>query len=492
MKKRGFILLNTIIFSSIAITVVYAFIGWANTSLKATRHLVAREQAFQIAEAGIDYYRWHLAHSPTDYQDGTGSPGPYIHDFKDKDGNIIGQYSLTITPPITGSTLIKIKSTGTVVSNPGVYRTIMTHLAIPSLAKYAVVANDVMRFGEGTETFGPIHANGGVRFDGLAHNLVTSAVSSYDDPDHEDSGSEKLEFGVHTHVKPPPSSGTYTNYVSAETPPNTINERSDVFMAGRSFPYPTADFVGITANISQMKTDAQSDGHYYNPSGSLGYHIVLKTNDTYDLYKVTSLTAVPNGCKNKLNEDGWGTWSIKSSGGQTLLGNYTFPNNGIIFLDDNVWVDGQINTARLTITAGHFPDIIASRRSITINNDLIYTNYDGQDVIGLIAQKNINVGLISEDDLRIDAALVAQNGRAGRYYYGNGGSAGNCGSTAQRDILTLFGMIATNLRYGFAFTDGTGYDLRYLNYDANLLYGPPPSFPLTSDKYSTVFWEEQK
>ena len=42
-------------------------------------------------------------------------------------------------------------------------------------------------------------------------------------------------------------------------------------------------------------------------------------------------------------------------------------------------------------------------------------------------------------------------------------------------------MIATNKRYGFAFTDGTGYATRTIIYDAALLYSPPPYFPLAAD-----------
>jgi len=55
-------------------------------------------------------------------------------------------------------------------------------------------------------------------------------------------------------------------------------------------------------------------------------------------------------------------------------------------------------------------------------------------------------------------------------------------------------MIATNLRYGFAYTGtpATGYQNRFLTYDANLLYGPPPSFPLTSSNYEILSWEEMK
>ena len=157
-------------------------------------------------------------------------------------------------------------------------------------------------------------------------------------------------------------------------------------------------------------------------------------------------------------------------------------------MEDNVWIDGQIDGSRLTIIAAVLPDDISTRKNITINEDLLYTHYDGSDVIGLIAQNNINVGLQSEDDLRIDAALIAQKGRVGRFFYSH-----DCSATYyKRQTLTLYGMIATYLRYGFAFTDGTGYQIRNLNYDANLLYAPPPSFPLTSDQYVTLSWEEIK
>jgi hypothetical protein len=98
----GVILVNVLIFATIAVTVTSALVNWGATVLKTTRTLDSREQAFQIAEAGIEYYRWHLAHAATDYQDGTGGSGPYVHSLKDADGDTIGQYSLTITPPPVG------------------------------------------------------------------------------------------------------------------------------------------------------------------------------------------------------------------------------------------------------------------------------------------------------------------------------------------------------------------------------------------------------
>lgn len=488
---KGAILVTTIIFASISVILVSSLTIWFGALFKASNYTLAREQAFQIAESGINYYRWHLAHASTDYQDGTNAPGPYVHDFTDKDGNVIGSFSLTITPPLPGSTVVTVKSTGGVESNPNISRTITARFAIPSFAKYSIVSNSDLRFGEGTEVYGPLHSNGGIRFDGIAHNLVTSSKSTYDDPDHTGSN----EFGVHTHVNPPPSSGVNDSFRSAEAPNNPVPNRTDVFKSGRQFPVATVDFNGITSDLASIKSGAQSAGKYLAGSGALGYQIILKTNDTFDVYKVTSLVPAPSNCSDVNSQDGWGTWSIQN---KTLLGNYAIPANGLVFVEDNLWVEGTINTARVTIASGRFPDNTTTRTSITINNDLLYTNYNGTDVIALIAQKNINVGMISDTNLRIDAALVAQNGRVGRYYYrpnANWPSAGGqtrCSPYHSRTSLTLYGMIASNIRYGFAYTDDSGYTTRNITYDPSLLYGPPPSFPLTSDQYQMISWEESE
>jgi len=478
-NNRGIVLSGIIVFALISTSLIVALTSWFGVVIKSSRELVQKEQAFHIAEAGVEYYRWHLAHAPTDFQDGTGEDGPYVHDFEDKDGNIVGQFSLDITPPTDGNTIVTIESTGTVFENPDKSRTIRVQLAKPSFAKFAFVANADMRFGEGTEVFGPIHSNGGVRFDGLAHNLISSSKETYDDPDH--SGSQ--EWGVHTHLSP-----------TDPEPPTNYNNRPDVFEAGRELAIPAVDFAGITNDIAGMKDLAESDeGLYFSESGRSGWKIVLKTDDTFDLYKVRRLEAVPDSsCNNTSGDDDWGTWSIDRT---RNMGNYDFPENGIIFFEDDVWVEGQIDTARLTIVAGTFPDVPQNRKNITVNENLLYTNYDGQDVISLIAQNDINVGLFSADDLQIDAALIAQNGRVGRHYYRTGYTywwwyVPGCEPYAERDTISLYGMIGTNERYGFAYTDGTGYTNRNITYDANLLYGPPPSFPLTSDQYEPISWEE--
>ena len=481
-NSSGQLALQILLYSALAMIFLSGFLVWANAVSDYVIRYSDRFRALEIAEAGIEYYRWHLAHDSGDYQDGTGHLGPYAHDYYDKSGNLIGQFVLDITPPPSGSTIVTIKSTGLVVSDPTISKVVQVKLGIPSYTKYAAAVNAAVRFGQGTEVFGAIHSNGGIRFDGVVHNIVTSALSSYDDPDH----SGNNEFGVHTHVNVPPATGVNDNFRPLEAPTSTIMNRSDVFMAGRQFPVPAIDFSGITADLTQMKTSAKSNGFYASSSGVQGYHVVLKTNDTFDLYRVNSLATTSSNCYNSLGQSGWGSWSIRS-GGEQLIGNYPFPANNLIFIEDNLWIDGQINDARLTIGSAVFPDNPNTRSSITVNNNLLYTNYDGRDALGLIAQNNFNVGMVSTSTLRIDGAIIAQNGRAGRYYYRSG-----CSPYNLRQDITLYGMMMSNQRYGFAYTDGTGYQTRNLVYDSNLLYGPPPDFPLTASSYQIISWEEIK
>ena len=213
-KKQGYMIIQALVFGGIGLVLIGGLVGFAQVNIKAARLFTLREKAFQIAEAGGGVLSLALGDvPPEDYQDGTGLPGPYAHDYKDKDGNVIGSFTLSITAPPVGSTVVTVVSEGKVAEDPNVSRKIEAKLAIPSLAKYAFVANSAMRFGEGTEVFGPIHSNDGIHFDGLAHNIVTSAKADYDDSDH--SGAN--EFAVHTHLNTPPSSGTNSSFQQGST-----------------------------------------------------------------------------------------------------------------------------------------------------------------------------------------------------------------------------------------------------------------------------------
>ena len=462
--RSGQLAVEMLFLSAVVITLIGGFVSLAASFLELSVRAQNDAQAFAIAEAGIEYYKWHLAYSPQDFKDGTGHAGSYVHQYYNKSGADIGQFSLTIVAPPVGSTIVIITSVGTVASDASVTKSIKVRLGVPSFAQYAWVLNNPVSFGTGAQVYGGIYSNSGVHFDGVAHNLVQSALTTYTDPD----------TGLN-------ECAVYTDNTPADPqPPTALSTRTDVFTAGRSIGVPAIDFAGITADLAAIKSQAQATGYYAPSSSALGYDLSLTTS-TFTVYKVTKLATTPNGCTNDLTQSGWGTLGIQT---ETQYATGTIPQNGDMFFEDNLWVRGHVSGVRVTIASGRFPVNVATYSNITVNNSITYNNFNGSDTIALIAQNNINVGLPSDNNLIIDGALIAQNGWVGRYYYNS-----NCGTNYTRNSLTTLGTLGTNLRSAFYYSP-SGFQTRTYNFDANLLYAPPPSFPLTTNGYSLISWEE--
>jgi len=459
---RGSILAyGLIIMFSISI-IMTSIISFVASQTKYALQSHAKEQAFQIAESGIQFYRWYLAHqvegrSAQQVEDfwtsGTayGVDEPYEVEYADPGGDVIGKYRLEVIPPTSGTTVVTVKSTAWTYRYPAQQRIINVRFRKPVWSEYIVLANDTLRFGAGTEVFGKIHSNQGIRFDAIAHNIVSSSLYSYNDPDH--SGND--EFGVHTHTAP-----------VDPLPPAAVPDRPDVFRGGRALEVGTVDFTGVLGDLNYIKSQALSgvNGSLYFNNDHQGRHIILNTDDTFSIRTVRSFNASTNMINNY--DGSWATYPI--------------PNNGAIFVENHVWVEGTLDGRKVTIVAANLSS--ASLKNVYLGKDIRYTNNDCTDVLGIIAQSDIEVYKGSEDDLRIDAALLAQNGRVGRAHYtGNG---------TNKSVITLFGALATNQRYGFSWTDNTGYTTRNLYFDNNLLYCPPPYFP-SGTQYEMDLWEEE-
>ncbi len=463
---KGSILPYGIIIMTMVAIILTAIVSFIASQTKYALTVHAREQAFQIAESGIHFYRWYLAHQVegrtaqqvADFWE-TGNPygvaTPYEVEYQDPGGSAIGKYRLEVTPPPTGSSVVIVRATGWTYRYPDVTRIIEVRLRKPAWSEHIVLANDYLRFGAGTEVFGKIHSNQGIRFDGLAHNVVSSAVSDYNDQDHTGGN----EFGVHTHDSP-----------TDPLPPTAVPDRPDVFESGRTFPVASTDFNGVLGDLSYIKSEAQAgtNGSLYFDNVHQGRHIILNADGTFSIRTVRSFVSSTNEINNY--QGGWST--------------YTIPDEGVIFVENNVWLEGTVSDKRVTIVAANL--ISSSLKSIYIGKDIRYTDYDitgndCPDVVGIIGQDDIEIYKGSEDDLRIDGALLAQTGRVGRAHYSGG---------ITKSVITVYGAIATNQRYGFAWTDGTGYATRNLSYDNNLLYCPPPFFP-TGTQYEMDLWEER-
>lgn len=499
-NTQGSALAYVLVIMAIVMIILVSMLGYITSQLNFSASRVQREEAFHLAEAGVYYYRWYLAHEVSGktaqevsdfWQSGNplGVSEPFEGEFYDQDGSVVGKYRLEVERPSANSTIVMVKSTGWTYRMPNVTRTVRVRFRRPSWSEFAVLANDFMRFGEGTEVYGKIHSNKGIRFDGTAYNVVSSLAPTFDDPDHFGGN----EFGVHTHVRMPPLTGISDSPLSSEMPPtNPVPLRNDVFLAGRQFPVPEISFNGALSDLSYMKQQAGISGHglYFDNAG-YGRHIVLKTDGTMDVSLVNNYDQDSN--------------SIIS---ETAPVSYGIPDGGVVFVENNAWVEGTINGRRLTIAAANL--IGGNYANIYIGMDnILYTNFDGSDTLGLVAQNNVEVVRDSLDNLTIDAALLAQSGRVGREHYYRWQECGEpvCGTccflfwcwkccepechqvTDYRDTITVNGSIATNQRYGFAYTDGTGYANRILNFDNNFIYSPPPYFP-TGTEYSIDLWEE--
>ncbi|MFZ2048731.1 MAG: hypothetical protein WAV25_00275 [Minisyncoccia bacterium] len=127
-KAKGYFLIQVLVFGAVAMIVISGLISFSLANSKLSRRSVNSQQAFQIAEAGIEYYRWHLSHAPGDFKDGTNSTGPYVKNFYDKDNNLLGTYTLTITPAAGGGS-VTIKSVGTSNADPNAKRIIVSKIS---------------------------------------------------------------------------------------------------------------------------------------------------------------------------------------------------------------------------------------------------------------------------------------------------------------------------------------------------------------------------
>ena len=118
-----------------------------------------------------------------------------------------------------------------------------------------------------------------------------------------------------------------------------------------------------------------------------------------------------------------------------------------------------------------------------VQNSISYAAKDGTNSLGLIAQQNFLIGYLAPNNLEIDGALIAQNGSAEHYYW----------SGDLKNLITIYGSVGSFGLWTWSYVDNngntvSGYTNTSTSYDSNLLYSPPPSFPLSSSGYQQISW----
>jgi hypothetical protein len=466
---RGYLMLLTLVFGAIFLSVIFALTGFVLSENRLQTAATEKSKGLAIAEAGIEYYKWHLAHFPTDLKNGTGLPGPYSIPYMDPEGGQTGTISLTVNGnSACGSiTSVDLQSKGTPTGS-GSSATIYARYARPSVALYSYIINDSVWAGSDRVISGPYHSNGGIRMDGTANAPVTSSLATW---------------------------SCTSAYGCAPTA-----TKAGVWGAGPnqtlwSYPKPQIDFSAIAADFNSIKTVAQAQGLFFARTSSgnggvsfyKGYHLVFTGGNTVTVYKVTSEynTTIRGAVDGSAD-----TSDYTRIRNETLVGVQPIPPGcPLIYVEDHVWIEGAIN-GKVTVVAADTAHAGVDP-SVMLPNNITYSTTGGTSGLTVIAEKNILITPNSPNTMTLSGIFIAQGGAFGRNLY-------DCPGTFEpRGTLTMFGTTVSNKRTGTKWMNGcpngtdAGYQVRIDSYDRPLSTNPPPFTPFTGTDYKFIDWRQK-
>jgi hypothetical protein len=481
------------------------------TGITINQQHVRRDRAYTlslgVAEAGLNQYLWMVA-SKTTTESGTATstlpysiPGntgtdKYYKAFSltdPYDGTIQGAYAMRVEPPSQSNSDVIVTVTGQSNQTVDVPRTVRARIGRPAFSEYVLLVNESVYIGGPLERqwHGKTHSNVGIRIE--THNIIDSISSAQSTYDY---------YGT-----------TKAGIWSQDVPSN------DTSRGLWRFPVPPIDFNTVTSDFTRLSGLATNSGSlpyvnlpYVNPvtSGQAhGWYIKLLSGSRYQVAQVTD----------EREDRTWSTtgYPANKRGGYitygTVYGPYAYPPNGVIYANDNVWVEGTGLQGRLTIASSGQLNATGktASTSIYIIGDLTYAVKDGTVAVGLIAEKDIEVpmyapymkagtmgtaiGSTGTVDMEVDAAVIAQKGKEYVHYDATSSSSSNWGP--RRNLLTIYGAVSTlqtPYRMAYTGTGGTGSDYAGFGtganlYDTFLLRNPPPYFP-TVGSFQILDWQE--
>jgi hypothetical protein len=470
--QRGALLVLVLVFSAIFFVIIVSFMGFVVTQSQVQERVVTKERALAVAEAGLNYYKWYLAHNPDDVTFGTGLPGPYEVPFTDPEIGVIGTSSLSIASTTYCGVVssIDIEATGVTIDDPDVSRVVYGRYSRPTVAEYAYIINSNVWAGSDRTIVGPYHSNGAIRMDGTNNSTVSSGLE-----DWTCDGSINCDAGG-------VSVGDTIPAVFGDGPNNSLWNTG----------VPAIGFAGITVDLTEMETRActpGSGGICIPPSGDWGYRVDFQSDGTVDVYVVDRTFSY------------WGyssadDWQVERHliDDDDFFATYTIDEScPLIFVEDKVWLEGDVPTL-VTIAAAD-NDLGDPDHSIILHDNITYATSSA----GLlaIAEDNVLVGLEVPNNMVLNGIFIAQDGRFGRNHYRTWGSydvPSSYNSYVTRNTLTMNGTIVSNGRVGTKWTSGgtfiSGFDTRFNTYDRILVDNPPPLAPNTSEDYRFVEWRE--
>lgn len=465
MYNKGAIITLVLVFGMIFLILLGGLFGFILLQLRHSVQKVAWNEALEIAEAGINYYRWCLNNEVEGLCE-------LEKEYFDPEGNPIGNFSLEIIPTTScGETISrKILSTGWTNKFPQTKRKVSVLYVRTSVAKYAYLLNDNVWAGADREIRGLYHSNGGIRMDGENQSLVTSGQEEWVCTSSFGCSPCPISDGCRIEGSDCICPGVFTT---------TTNANPDLF----DYPVPSFDFDGITIDLAQIKSNAQTSSVYLPPSTDIdpqgkGYHLIFKNDGTFEAWLITGIQA---SWAYSL-EEGWHDdyFTIES---EYLYNSYSVDSScSVIFIEDNLWPEGEVK-GKITVASANLIDPNKDT-DVILSGNIDYTVKDGSDGLALIGERNVLIGPDSPNQMELRGIFIAQKGHFGRNHY-----PGN-----MKDKLEITGSVVSNGRVGTRWTSGSivvsGYLKRENYIDSKLIYSPPPFTPYAEYDFKIVKWEE--
>ncbi len=471
-KKKGAILTMVLVYGSVFIMILGGLFGFIFVQYRHASQKTAWSQAMDIAEAGINYYRWCLNH-------GLEAGCAVEKYYYDPGGVLVGKFSVEATSTVSCGQLIQreIISTGWTDKYPEIKRKVRVLYARTSVANHSYILNDNVWIGGDHEIRGPYHSNGGIRMDGENQSTMTSAQSEW---------ICTTSFGCGPQGFPSQGKGLGQCPSQCRWGPNkecicpgvfttTDNSQPDLF----DYPVLPFNFEGITVDLNKLKNAATSTGVYLPPSPSgKGYHIKFLNNGTFQAWIITALSSTYAYSL----EEGW-HYDYFTISSEYLYNTYAIPSVcSAIFIEDNIWPEGVIK-GNVVVASANLIDANKDT-DVVLPANIDYLLKDGSEGLTLIGERNILIGPQSPNLMELRGIFIAQKGRFSRNHY----------PSNIKEKLEIYGSIISNGRVGTQWTSGSsivsGYRKRESYFDANLVYNPPSFTPYVDPDFKILHWEE--
>ncbi|NCO25023.1 hypothetical protein GW901_00655 [Candidatus Parcubacteria bacterium] len=473
--KKGIITTYVLVFGAIFLILLSGLLGFILLQLRQSSQRISWNESLEIAEAGMNYYRWCL-------NNGIETNCQTEKDYQDISGNNIGKFSIQDISQISCGEIIqrKIISTGQTYKLPDIKRKVSVIYARTSVAKYSYILNSNVWVGADHVVRGPYHSNGGIRFDGQNLSIVSSAQNEWVCTASFGCGPQGVGYGLG--LCPSECKIVSNQCICPGVFSTTQNSNRGLF----SYPVPQFDFNGITVNLAQMKTASQSSGVYLQPSVNLnpqgkGYHLKFFSDGTFEVWIITGLSPT---YAYSLEEDwhyDYFTITNEYRYGEPITIDSTCP---LIFFEDNLWPEGQVK-GKVTVVSANLinPNLDTD---IILEANIDYATQDGSSGLTLISERNVLIGPDSPNYMTLRGIFVAQKGRFSRDHYKNN----------IKEELDIYGSIVSSGRVGTQWVISpsgqivSGYKKRETYIDPNLIYNPPPFTPFAEPEFRILNWEE--